>query len=371
MRTRCPVCNTVFRVTSEQLRLKAGKVRCGHCQAVFNAFDELLAKTPDIDVQPADRPVEPPSDAFWAAEPSAFTPSEEPEPEPEPEPLGRPPAIDEPVPVVDIDEPPESIWPVERLISAPPEAEPAAETSAEALVQYPALSPVTSSPAELPGEAYVEALETPQSAKLPESCETPEATSLAAREAGLVAARELNDAPGYSRWAAGTLASNALGGFADESPRRAVWPFVMVALLLLAGLFGQLLYHFRTDVVLRWPSASAVFEFAAVNVKLPRNSELVSIEASDLQSDNVRGLLILQATLHNRASYAQAWPALELTLTDTNDTVVSRRVLMAADYLPPATDLATFPANGETAIKLWIEANNIGAAGYRLYIFYP
>ena len=42
MRTRCPVCGTVFRVTSEQLRLKAGKVRCGHCQALFNAFDSLM-----------------------------------------------------------------------------------------------------------------------------------------------------------------------------------------------------------------------------------------------------------------------------------------------------------------------------------------
>jgi predicted Zn finger-like uncharacterized protein len=39
MRTRCPGCNTVFRVTSEQLRAKMGKVRCGQCQFVFNAFD--------------------------------------------------------------------------------------------------------------------------------------------------------------------------------------------------------------------------------------------------------------------------------------------------------------------------------------------
>ena len=45
MRTRCPACSTVFRVTSDQLRAKAGKVRCGYCQAVFNAFDELLDET--------------------------------------------------------------------------------------------------------------------------------------------------------------------------------------------------------------------------------------------------------------------------------------------------------------------------------------
>ena len=201
--------------------------------------------------------------------------------------------------------------------------------------------------------------------------ETLEESTSAAREAGLVAARELTDAPGYNRWAAGTLAGSGLGGFEGDTPHRAVWPFVLAALLLIVVLLGQLLYHFRTDLVQRWPSAAPLFELAAVDVPLPRNSELVAIETSDLQSDNTRGLFVLQATLHNRASYAQAWPALELTLTDISDTVVSRRVLMASDYLPPATDPAAFPANGEIAVKLWIEAKNIGAAGYRLYVFYP
>ncbi|HSG22153.1 MAG TPA: DUF3426 domain-containing protein, partial [Azonexus sp.] len=176
---------------------------------------------------------------------------------------------------------------------------------------------------------------------------------------------------GYNRWAAGTLTGSALGDFDGDTPHRAVWPFVIVALLLAIVLLGQLLFHFRTELVQRWPSSAALFELAAVDVPLPRNSELVAIETSDLQSDNARGLFVLQATLRNRAGYAQAWPALELTLTDTSDTVVSRRVLMAQDYLPPATDPAAFPANGETAIKLWIEAKNIGAAGYRLYVFYP
>ena len=35
--------------------------------------------------------------------------------------------------------------------------------------------------------------------------ETPEQSTLAAREAGLVAARELSDTPAFNRWAAGTL----------------------------------------------------------------------------------------------------------------------------------------------------------------------
>ena len=55
MRTRCPECVTVFRVTSEQLRQKAGKVRCGHCQAVFNAFDHWQAE--GHEENPVEQPV--------------------------------------------------------------------------------------------------------------------------------------------------------------------------------------------------------------------------------------------------------------------------------------------------------------------------
>ena len=161
------------------------------------------------------------------------------------------------------------------------------------------------------------------------------------------------------------------GGFASEPARHAVWPFVLVAGLLLLVLAGQLFYHFRTGLVQRLPAAAALYELAGVDIPLAQNANLVAIETSDLQSDNARGLFVLNATLHNRADYAQAWPALELTLTDTSDTVVSRRVMSAAEYLPPGISPERFPANGEVAVRLWIEARNIGAVGYRLYIFYP
>ena len=206
---------------------------------------------------------------------------------------------------------------------------------------------------------------------LAERPETPEESTIAAREAGLVAARELSDTPAYNRWAAGALAGNASGGFSHESESPATWPFVLVGSLLVIVLLGQLLYHFRTDLVRRMPDLAGLYALAAVDVPLPRDSDLVAIEASDLQSDNARGLFVLQATLRNRAAHAQAWPALELTLTDVHDMVVSRRVLLAADYLPPGVSPVSFPANDELAVRLWVEAKDIGAAGYRLYIFYP
>lgn len=40
--TLCPECNTTFRVTSEQLKVHSGDVRCGQCLHVFNSFATLV-----------------------------------------------------------------------------------------------------------------------------------------------------------------------------------------------------------------------------------------------------------------------------------------------------------------------------------------
>lgn len=42
MLTRCPHCRTSFRVRPEQLRMRGGRVRCGHCSKPFNALEALL-----------------------------------------------------------------------------------------------------------------------------------------------------------------------------------------------------------------------------------------------------------------------------------------------------------------------------------------
>lgn len=50
--TRCPACKTVFRVTAQQLAIRAGQVRCGQCQTVFDGNAEL------VPVIPSNRPAE-------------------------------------------------------------------------------------------------------------------------------------------------------------------------------------------------------------------------------------------------------------------------------------------------------------------------
>lgn len=46
MVTSCPGCTTTFRITPEQLKHREGRVRCGKCNGVFDAF-KTLASLPD------------------------------------------------------------------------------------------------------------------------------------------------------------------------------------------------------------------------------------------------------------------------------------------------------------------------------------
>ncbi|KAB0632272.1 DUF3426 domain-containing protein [Burkholderia latens] len=79
--TRCPHCETVFRLQQEQLSLHDGLVRCGHCQQVFNASQSLVPE-PARQPEPAltgTAAAEPPHDA---APPRLFTTDAPAEPAP-------------------------------------------------------------------------------------------------------------------------------------------------------------------------------------------------------------------------------------------------------------------------------------------------
>ena len=48
MHTRCPQCETVFRVTPAQLKVREGMVRCGRCQHAFAADKHLVRKAAKV-----------------------------------------------------------------------------------------------------------------------------------------------------------------------------------------------------------------------------------------------------------------------------------------------------------------------------------
>ena len=318
MKTRCPNCQTSFRITPEQLKARVGKVRCGQCQTVFNALDSLLdegdaaAKAAAPARAPAGAPFSTPSPAVTAAPPLFI------------------------------------------------------ETQGVASN----LAPFAANDApddEVPAQPAAQAIEADGEPGLSES----EAQELG-RVTGLIMPRETTAIPGYSKWVEGMVtAPQAL-------PREAAsrWPFVLVSVLLVLALSAQIVFHWRSAVVVAMPSLRPVIVARAravgAELPLPRRAELISIESSDLQSDPKLGnLLVLNATLRNRAGYAQAIPSLELALTDTQDAAIARRVLAPAEFVAPAVAGAPFAANAEINVKLWLEARQIVAAGYRLYVFYP
>ncbi|MEO5702454.1 MAG: DUF3426 domain-containing protein [Gammaproteobacteria bacterium] len=59
MYTQCPNCNTTFRISIPQLKAAQGKVRCGHCESVFNGLlnlSEELQEIPTINERAGHQP---------------------------------------------------------------------------------------------------------------------------------------------------------------------------------------------------------------------------------------------------------------------------------------------------------------------------
>ncbi len=146
---------------------------------------------------------------------------------------------------------------------------------------------------------------------------------------------------------------------------------------LLILLLAQGMIYFR-DVIARdmpqfKPFLSAYCGLVGCRITLPRNADLITIESSDLKQFPERpNQITLAALLRNRAGYAQAFPTLELTLTDAADQAIVKRLIQPHDYLTDKTriDQGIAPL-AEVNVALRLETTDGVAVGYRLFIFYP
>jgi predicted Zn finger-like uncharacterized protein len=136
-------------------------------------------------------------------------------------------------------------------------------------------------------------------------------------------------------------------------------------------------YAFRNHVAAMLPQTRpallALCKLAACRIDLPAQIDAVSIETNEMQAiaDNPDGLQ-LTALLRNRGTLPQTWPSIELTLNDSNDKPLARRVFGPREYLGADLNIPKgFPANSEQSIKLMLALNQLKPAGYRLYLFYP
>ncbi|MGB7650336.1 MAG: zinc-ribbon and DUF3426 domain-containing protein [Gallionella sp.] len=158
--------------------------------------------------------------------------------------------------------------------------------------------------------------------------------------------------------------------------RRGVGAGLLIALLLLVFLL-QLAYLWRADLAARIPASQPLLKTIcnglACQVGLPQNSELISIESSNLEADpNNSQLISLNVLLRNRAHYALALPHLELTLNDTQERAMARRIFKPAEYLAMSQQAeAGIPADQEISIKVWLELQGLNPSGYRLVLIYP
>lgn len=176
----------------------------------------------------------------------------------------------------------------------------------------------------------------------------------------------------------GTAApANELSGEATAEPPRRSGAWSAGAALLFFALAGQAAYLYRTELSIVFPESRPYLtrycELLGCAVPLPQVREFIRIEGSELQEDPTRSnVVILTAILRNHAAFDQAYPFMELTLTDTQDQLLTRRVFSPAEYLDKKINRETgLAAYEETRIQLFLDTGELKAYGYRLERFYP
>ena len=380
---RCPNCRALFRVVADQLKLRGGLVRCGSCRQVFDAIgslsyvdDQTLAREraeapiggaalpgPAVAVPVSSKPQRPregtaPAPAKTSltspARPATAASSASP-------PSARPPASPS--------RPSPSSPPVPSSPSAPRAARPP-ETSRQIVGRR---------------EVFRDELAVPTLIGIAEPQEDPE--TRAAIESHLVAAgyrsRPATSEPGEAQVTPDEDAEPEAPSFLptpdserEERLRRALTIACGPLALLVAIQFGLTL---RNDALEAWPSlrpslahACAVF---GCKVGWPMHAELLTIVGSELAAIPGTDVIELDAAVRSRANFIMALPAIEVTLTDTQNRTIARKVFLPADYLAssgePSSRIDEGLAPGtDLSLRLVFEARGLAAAGFVLYPFY-
>jgi predicted Zn finger-like uncharacterized protein len=410
MFARCPACQTVFRVRPEQLRAHLGQVRCGHCYNPFNALEHLLEEpAPEPPASPAPSAVAAPP----APQPPAFADLGDAEPAGPPDRLDRFFVLEEKAEdsfsdQLDFEIPEPPIPPRRSVAGMAARVEPDARES-----RSPGLEAAApDSPVQAGTGTFDDAAATDSHAvhAMPEAVEP---SDMALRNEWIKAVTPAEPAaevspepviaspfgpnddiraepfviPAHARDDADHPEAGALHARPDLShldetygpppaPPARRWLSGLGIGILAGALAAQTVYLFRADIARNWPQLRPALVAACARlhctVALPRIAGAISVEASDLQSDPGKaGRFVLNATIRNRAPHLQAYPHLELTLTDGQDRPLVRRVLSPQDWAPRTDIERGFVAGGDIVVALPFEARGIDATGYRIYVFYP
>ncbi|QHI99817.1 DUF3426 domain-containing protein [Xylophilus rhododendri] len=361
--TRCPSCGTTFKVVPDQLKVSDGWVRCGKCAEVFDATAHMRGPVEAAAAELA--PVSPP-------------PAEEPA-----EPVSRvEPGLEDPPPF----EAPESPPPAEP--PAEPEPEPAVwrrrSLAARVVLHGEVLErpePVLHEEPEQPGEDESSYIDVP-SALLLQTADNDEPQQSLYQPAFVPPTPDAGTPEARAQAEAGDAAATLRDlQFVRVAERRAFWqqPLVMLAsaavcLLLAAALLLQIARAERDRLAAHLPGLRPVLESLCVPLRCEL-APLQRIEAMVIDSstfNKVSGELFqFDVEVRNTAGIPLAMPALELTLTDSQDLPLLRRVLSQQELGASASLQAGGAWTGSLPVRLQPPLAADRVAGYRVLAFYP
>lgn len=354
--TQCPHCHTTFRVAHDQLKLRAGLVRCGACKQIFNGIENLVRAE---ETRPSATPTPPPvtaidREAAPAATPSQFNSSPAP-------------ASVLPTPVENKEGEPEPNH-AEEEPSIPAEERPKDDPLLRMTLMdfaHARREPIENSTAGVEQDDSVEqAIDDLQGKPWRRKPDT--------NAGGEMDALDQVDAADYEEPA-----------FVRQGRRRQRIGRVLRIVLteasvtLFIGLLLQSIYVFRDQIAATFPQAQPLLanacSYVGCQVGLPAQVDAVSIESSELQTLAADGnTFSLTVLLRNRSVTPQAWPNIELTLNDSDEKAIARRVFLPREYLPSGQEINKgLAARSEQPLKLYFELSQLKAAGYRVYVFYP
>ena len=405
--TRCSQCGTTFRVVQDQLKVSEGWVRCGKCEAVFNAVEGLFdlerdaPELPRSATPPAGAATTPPSSASLPLAPSTPT-SASPSASPAP---AAPRAAKRANPSARLGP---AAPAAARAASAPMPMPMPTSTSTPTRTPTPTPAPTPTPTTRPPVDAFV-ASRPPEADPEPDPVATDDPENDAPLRLGkpgpkpavAVGARdrlEFSDArfdsdlfeenAGLDDEEAGAGAATGAGALPLESERapdflrrperRAGWRpapsrgLIGGALALaIGGLAAQVAVHHRATIAAAWPWTHGILDaacgVAGCTVEAPRRIEALTVESTALARAVGQDGFVLTVGLRNRGASALVTPSVDLALTDGGGRLVARRALGPAE-LHAARTIA---AGADLQLQTALDVRGTRVAGYTVEIFYP
>ena len=394
--TKCPQCSALFRVVADQLKLRGGLVRCGQCRAVFDAIgsltyvdDAALAQTRTITAltQPLQKPAA--SAASTATARSSRT-------EPAAAPTRRGPRT-RPAPA-NTNPGKHTLGPATTLRIAPTAPATLANASLRRSAPLPAAPDDRGKRADGDKDEAKRAAQAKRERAFQEEAEAvlgvPTLIAPGGRErvdaASIVDGIEVIELAAVPGETVAGPAPATRAPAAEEEPEfiRSKQPrtrrgfsiiFTGGSLLLAALIAVQLAVIYRAELLVRAPQArSALLQLCGVfgcTVGWPTQVDQLAVIGSELQTIPGTDVLELTTVIRNRALFRQALPAVEVTLTDSLNRPIARKVFTPADYLAAAGEPSSRIEDGlgsgsDYTIRLFFEARGVQAAGFLVYPFF-